>query len=328
MDRYQSRWLVLLVIVLAALPLPSLAAERVRASYAAVNGSQLPVWVARERGIFTKHGLDVDLIYISSGSLNVQALVGGSVQFAAGGPGGVEARLRGIKLLSIANPMPFIATNLVSQPEIKTIADLKGKIGGISRFGSGTDQAVHYLFRKHGFNIDTDLKLLQFGGDANRLAALKVGRAHYTFLGAAATEQAKAQGFRVLATAKQMGIPFPWTAVIVNESWLGANREVAYRYVKAQTEAIWFMKRNRTESERIIAKYMKISDPRLASVEYDFAADLAADLPFPTLDGVRLILENLAQQNPEAARRDPKEFVDSSIVDRLKRERFLESLGK
>lgn len=328
MGRYQSRWLALLVIVLTALPLPSLAAERVRASYAAVNASQLPVWVARERGIFAKYALDVDLLYISSGSLNVQALVGGSVQFAAGGPGSVEARLRGIKLLTIANPLPVVAANLVSQPEIKVIADLKGKIGGISRFGSGTDQAVHYLFRKNGLNIDTDLKLLQFGGDANRLAALKVGRAHYTFLGAADSEQARAQGFRVLATAQQMRIPFPWTAVIVNESWLEANREVAYRYVKAQTEAIWFAKRNRAESERIIAKYMKLSDLRLASVEYDFNAALLADLPFPTLDGVRLILENLAQQNPEAARRDPKEFVDSSVVDRLKRERFLESLGK
>ena len=73
---------------------------------------------------------------------------------------------------------------------------------------------------------------------------------------------------------------------------------------------------------------MKLSDPRLASVEYGFNAPLLADLPFPTLAGVRLILENLAQQNPEAARRDPKEFVDSSVVDRLKRERFLESLGK
>ncbi len=276
---YRRALLVLSLLIATGLPSKLFAAERVRASYAAINASQSPLWVAQERGIYAKHGLDVDLLYISSGSLNVQALMGGSVQFAAGGPAAVEARLRGIKLLIIANPLPALATNLVSLAEIKAISDLKGKIGGISRFGSSTDQGIYYLFRKNGLNPETELKLLQFGGDANRLAALKIGRAHYTFLGAAASEQAKAQGYRILATAQQMGIPFPWTSVIVNESWLGANRETAYRYVKALTEAIWFMKRNRAESERIIGKYMKISDPRLMAVEYDFNVALLPELP-------------------------------------------------
>lgn len=325
---YRRALLALSLLIATSQPSKLFAAERVRASYAALNASQSPLWVAQERGIYAKHGLDVDLLYISSGSLNVQALVGGSVQFAAGGPAAVEARLRGIKLLIIANPLPALATNLVSLAEIKAISDLKGKIGGISRFGSSTDQGIHYLFRKNGLNPETELKLLQFGGDANRLAALKIGRAHYTFLGAAASEQAKTQGYRILATAQQMGIPFPWTSVIVNESWLGANRETAYRYVKALTEAIWFMKRNRAESERIIGKYMKISDPRLMAVEYDFNVALLPELPYPTLEGVRLILENLARQTPEAGQREPREFVDSSTVDRLKREQFLENLSK
>jgi ABC-type nitrate/sulfonate/bicarbonate transport system substrate-binding protein len=205
---------------------------------------------------------------------------------------------------------------------------LKGKIGGISRFGSSTDQGLRYLFRKNGFSVENDLKMLQLGGDANRLAALKAGKIQYTFLGAAASEQARAQGYRLLATAQQMGIPFPWTAVVVNEPWLQANRGVAYRYVKAVTEAIWFMKRNRAESERIIAKYMKINDAKLTAVEYAFNVSLFPDLPYPTLDGIRLILQNLGAENPESARRDPGEFVDNSIVDRLKNENFLASLGK
>ncbi len=303
------------------------AAERVHASYAAVNASQSPLWVARARGFYSKYGLDVDLIYISSGSLNVQAVVGGTVQFAAGGPAALEARLRGPKLLTIANPLTVLASNLVTHSDIKSIGDLKGKIGGISRFGSSTDQGIRYLFRKNGLS-DKDLKLLQLGGDANRLAALKIGKIQYTFLGAAASEQARIQGFRVLATAQQMGIPFPWTSVVVNEPWLEANRDIAYRYVKAVTEAIWFMKRYRTESERIIAQYMKLTDSHLAAVEYNFNVALFPDLPYPTVEGMRLILENVAAENPDFARHDPKEFVDSSIVERLSREQFLENLNK
>jgi len=324
--RRALRGLSLLLAI--CLPARLLAAERIHASYAAPNASQSPLWVAEARGFFAKYGLDVDLIYISSGSLNVQALVGTTVQFAAGGPAALEARLRGPKLLTIANPLTVLATNLVTHPDIKAISDLKGKVGGISRFGSSTHQGLRHLFRANGLNVETDLKMLQLGADANRLAALKIGKIQYTFLGAAASEQARTQGLKILATAQQMGIPFPWTSIVVNESWLEVNRDVAYRYVKAVTEAIWFMKGNRAESERIIAKYMRVSDPHLAAVEYDFNVPLFPDLPYPTMEGMRLILENLAAENPDFARHDPKEFVDSSIVDRLKREQFLESLNK
>jgi NitT/TauT family transport system substrate-binding protein len=302
------------------------AAERIRASYAAPNASQSPLWAAQARGYFAKYSLEVDLLYISSGSLNVQALVGNTVQFAAGGPAALEARLRGPKLLTIANPLNVLASNLVTIPEIKSIVDLKGRIGGISRFGSSTHQGLRYLFRTNGLSVENDLKMLQLGGDSSRLAALKAGKIQYTFLGAAASEQARSQGLKVLATAQQMNIPFPWTSVVVNEPWLEANRDTAYRYVKAVTEAIHFMKKNRGESEKMIAKYMRVDDPRLAAVEYEFNVGLFPDLPYPTLDGMKLILENLAAETPEFARHKPEEFADGSLVERLKREKFLESL--
>jgi ABC-type nitrate/sulfonate/bicarbonate transport system substrate-binding protein len=168
--------------------------------------------------------------------------------------------------------------------------------------------------------------MLQLGGDSSRLAALKAGKIQYTFLGGAASEQARSQGLRVLATARQMNIPFPWTSVVVNEPWLEANRDTAYRYVKAVTEAVHFMKHNRAESEKIIAKYMRLEESRLAAVEYDFNVALFPDLPYPTIDGMKLVLDNLAAETPEFARHKPEEFVDASLVDRLKREKFLESL--
>lgn len=327
MNRLRSVLMGLIVLAVLGLPSTGRAADRVRASYAALNASQSPLWVAQAEGFYAKNGLDVDLIHIGGGSLNVQALVGESVQFAAGGPAAVQARLRGIKLLIIANPLPFLASNLVGVSGIKTLRDLKGKLGGISRFGSSTDQGLQYLFRKAGLNPETDRKILQLGGDANRLAALKIGKIQYTFLGASTSAKAKTFGFRVLATARQMAIPFPWTSVVVREDWLNANRDVAYRYVKSLTEAIWFMKHNRRQSEAVIAKYMKTSDPAVAREEYDFNIALLPDLPYPSLDGVRLILQNLARVHPRAAGLDPREFVDSSLVERLKKENFLGSLG-
>ena len=308
----------------AASDLP--AADRLRISYSAVNATQAFLWVAQEKGFFAKHGLEGELLYINSGSMNIAALVGGSVQVAGGGPVSIEARLRGVRLLILGNPLPVLASNLVVQPEIKGIVDLPGKAAGISRFGSSTDQGFRYLFRKNGLSVEKDLKMLQMGGDSSRVAALKAGTIQYTFLGAAATDQARALGFRVLGTAQQMAIPFPWTSVVVDESWLAGHRDIAYRYLKCSVESIVYMKRNRADSERIISKYMKINEPKLAATEFDFVTSLMPDYPAPTLDGIRLILENFGKEYPDAPRRDPKEFVDGSIIGRLKQERFAENL--
>ncbi len=168
--------------------------------------------------------------------------------------------------------------------------------------------------------------MLQMGGDSSRVAALKAGTIQYTFLGAAASDNARALGFRVLATAQQMAIPFPWTSVVVDESWLNKNRELAYRYMKCSTEAIVTLKRNRADSERIIGKYMKITDPKLMATEFEFVAALMPDYIAPTIDGIKLILDNFGKEYPDAPKRDPKEFVDGSIIERLKSERFVEGL--
>ena len=302
------------------------AADKLRISYSAVNATQAFLWVAQDKGIFAKHGLEGELLYINSGTMNIAALLGGSVQIAGGGPVSIEARLRGIKLTILGNPLPWLASNLVVHPDIKAIPDLAGKFAGISRFGSSTDQGFRYLFRKNGMSVDRDLKMLQMGGDSSRVAALKAGTIQYTFLGAAATDNARSLGFRVLATAQQMAIPFPWTSVVVDESWLVKNRELAYRYMKCATEAIVTMKRNRADSERTIAKYMKISDPKLMATEFEFVASLMPDYIAPTLEGTKLILENFGKEYPDAPKRDPKEFVDGSIIERLKQEKFAEGL--
>ncbi len=302
------------------------AADKLRISYSAINATQAFLWVALDRGIFAKHGLEGELLYISSGTMNIAALLGGSVQIAGGGPVSIEGRLRGIKLTILGNPLPWLASNLVAHPDIKGIPDLAGKLAGISRFGSSTDQGFRYLFRKNGLNVDRDLKMLQMGGDSSRVAALKAGTVQYTFLGAAATDNARALGFRVLATAQQMAIPFPWTSVVVDESWLVKNRELAYRYMKCATEAVVTMKRNRADSERIIGKYMKINDPKLIATEFDFVASLMPDYMAPTFDGIKVILENFGKEYPDAPKRDPKEFADGSIIERLKQERFAEGL--
>src|SRR5512147_1597381 len=117
----------LLVFLTFTLPASHAAgADKLRISYSAINATQAFLWVALDRGIFAKHGLEGELLYINSGTMNIAALLGGSVQIAGGGPVSIEARLRGIKLTILGNPLPWLASNLVVHPDIKAIPDLAG----------------------------------------------------------------------------------------------------------------------------------------------------------------------------------------------------------
>ena len=131
---------VFVTVALLAVTTNAPAADKLRISYSAVNATQAFLWVAQEKGFFAEHGLEGELLYINSGTMNIAALLGGSVQIAGGGPVSIEARLRGIKLLILGNPLPVLASNLVVHPDIKGIPDLAGKFAGISRFGSSTDR--------------------------------------------------------------------------------------------------------------------------------------------------------------------------------------------
>jgi ABC-type nitrate/sulfonate/bicarbonate transport system substrate-binding protein len=116
MGKHKSALVALVAYILTGFVSQLSAADRLRVAYSAVNASQSYLWVAQEMGFYRKHGFEVDLLYINSGSMNIAALLGGSIQIAGGGPVSVEARLRGIKLLILANPMPLVAANWWSIP--------------------------------------------------------------------------------------------------------------------------------------------------------------------------------------------------------------------
>ena len=133
-------FLVALVFLSAA---PSRAAEplrKIRMAFTSLSGSMAPPWVAREAGIFNKHGLEVEVIATPSGVEGMNALIAGEVQFLqiAGGTT-VSAALGGADVMIVATTIGTFVQNLVARPEIEKAEQLKGKAVGISRFGTSID---------------------------------------------------------------------------------------------------------------------------------------------------------------------------------------------
>src|SRR6266513_6151274 len=132
-------------------------------SYASVSGTRGPLWIAKDLGLFEKYGLDGNLIYIASGVVSVNALLGGTVDIiAASGSSAVGAAARGAPLVIVAS-LGHIAYKLVANPSITTIQGLKGKIIGSSRIGAGTDYALKRLLPKLGLTPGKDVQLIPTG---------------------------------------------------------------------------------------------------------------------------------------------------------------------
>jgi ABC-type nitrate/sulfonate/bicarbonate transport system substrate-binding protein len=124
--------ITLLAIGSLALPTRSAALDKINVSYGAISGSMAQTWVAKEAKLFYKHGLDVNLVYISGGPRSIMSLIGGSVQFVNhSGMPALEAYQRGADTALIATPMNQLKHSWWSK-NITNTEQLRGEILGMS----------------------------------------------------------------------------------------------------------------------------------------------------------------------------------------------------
>src|SRR5689334_13972339 len=124
--------------------------ESLIVSYSSLTGNRAPLWIAKESGLYEKHGLDVKLVSIAAGSVSLTALLAGNVQLTTDSSSGVvSAVARGAPIITVSTngALPY---QLIAIPTIKTTADLRGKIVGSSRIGAGTDFLLRRILAKLG----------------------------------------------------------------------------------------------------------------------------------------------------------------------------------
>ncbi len=198
--------------------------QKLRVAYAAITAAFSIPWVAKEAGIFQRHGLDVELVYIASGSRAVQTLVGGSIDVAAiGGPAGVDAKLAGADTVYIAIPVNRVLVFTVAEPNVQRVEELRGKSIGVTRIGTVTDFFTRIFLRQNGLVPDRDAMIRQMGGLPEIVAGLKAGQIQGGTFGFPAVLHARAAGFRVLVDYSTQGFRYPLSSVIVTEKLLRAR---------------------------------------------------------------------------------------------------------
>lgn len=302
---------------------------RIAAGYASLSSAQLPLWMAKEKGLFARNGLDVQAVLLT-GVTPIMALLAADTPITQiAGIGIVNSAIGGSDAVMIAGGTVTLDWWLMSRPEIKTAAQLKGGSVAVSTFGTASDFIARFALQKIGLVPEKDVSMIQLGDPIMRQAALEGNRVQATVHVAPSTFAAQKKGFNLLADVAALGLPYQHTGVATTRKYIREHPEIVRAFIKSYVEAVYQLKSDRKSGLAVLAKYMGgIKDREILEKTYDRAvADhIMPRKQYPTLPGIKMILDSLAVKDPRAAKAKPEDFVDMRFIKELDESGFIDRL--
>ncbi len=326
--RHRSLFVAFIIMVFCGGSGKLNAQERLNFAYISPNaGSSSVLWVAKDAGIFKKHGLDVNVVYIEGTPKALMSLFAGELQVMAGtGPAVVQAKMRGADVTMIMGFEVFLPYYLIAIPDVKRVEDLKGKIGANHSAATSADFAMRLGLRNIGFDPERDVNLRVVGATNLRMLAMQQGQAQFTVITTTEREEAEKRGFKVLVDLASKRIPYPHSGLITSQRMLREKHDAMLRFGRATVEAIHFFKTQKAPTIAVLKKYAK-TDLSTLDTAYAYLKTALPDAPYPTIEGMKTYIAEAGRTQKEIAKTDPASFVDSSIVKSVEKEGFLKSLS-
>jgi NitT/TauT family transport system substrate-binding protein len=319
---------LLTLFALCLLNTPAVAQERLRLAWAGFSPTNSPIWVIEDRKLLQKQGVEPEIIAISASPTVLQALLANEIDAASISVTTLtSSRLQGADTVMIVGVVPTFVDHIVSLKSITKIEDLKGKTAGVNRLGSTSDLGLRLALRKLGIDPDKDVKIIPAGGNPERFAALSKGLTQFTIMPEPFLTQAEKLGFRNLYNVADLKIPFWWNGVLSREAIVKTKRPLLLKLTRAMIEAIHIIKTEKEYAKSLFKKNLGVSDPEGLERAYKDYAAIFPEVPYPTPDGVKTMLDDLVK-NPKAAAADPRSFVDLSLVKEIEATGFIKQLYK
>ena len=307
----------------------AVAQEKLRLAWAGFSPTNSPIWVMEDRKLLQKQGVTPEIIAISASPTVLQALLAEEIDAASISVTTLtSSRLAGADTVMILGVVPTFVDHIISISAITKIEQLRGKTGGVNRLGSTSDLGLRLALRKLGIDPDKDVKIIPAGGNPERFAALSKGITQFTIMPEPFLTEAEKLGFRNLYNVADLKIPFWWNGILTREGIIKAKRPLLQKVTRAVTEAIHIIKTEKEYAKAIFKKNLGVSNPEGLERAYKDYSAVFPEVPYPTPDGVKTMLDDLAIKNPKAAAADPKAFVDLSFVKELEASGFIKQLYK
>ncbi len=303
--------------------------EKLTIGVSAIAPSQAALLVAKEAGFYKDQGLEVDFVFFTNAAVAMQALLTGHLSvLSLGGAPLINAVLAGADITAIAELAGTLAYVLVVAPEITTPADLKGKRLGVNRYGSSPDFALRFALVKLGLDPRRDVTILQIGDQPLRLAALQARSIDGTVIDPPGNIAARRLGFRELTDMPGLGLRYPSSLVAVSKGMIQKRPDTLRRLLTAVVLGTHAFKTRRGETIQVLGKYFKNSDGEALAETHAVYSKLLHEKPFVGPEGVQMVLDQVAVENPRAKTAKPHDFFDMRFVRELDESGFIDRLYK
>ena len=303
---------------------------QVRIALSTPTPHMAPLYVGRDKKFYEKYGLDVQLLLVNSGSLVAQMFAAGELQMTANAPASlISLAASGQKLsffLGLSNTSPF---TMVTQTNIRRAEDLKGKKIGTARFGGSSHISALIALEHLHLDLKRDrIVLIQTGVDPDRMAALESKAIDAAMLQRVATKIMVGKGYYPLLNMVQAKIPYQNTGVTVKRDYAAANAKIMDAFTRATIEAYGYIfnKENKQAVKEVLARNLRLANLDAAEDFYVEAQEELDRKPYPTLEGFKVVIKYVAEQNPKAAAVKAEEIVDTSWLKKLDSEGFFDKV--
>jgi ABC-type nitrate/sulfonate/bicarbonate transport system substrate-binding protein len=303
--------------------------EKLVIGYPAPVASLGIVDVMRKAGLFRKNGLEVDLVYIQGSPILTTAMVSGQVPLSfIGGAAIVASAVGGAETVYLACAINTLYWRVFSTPDVKTVADLKGKKIGVTTIGSQEDSVIRFILKERGLNPDRDFAIVAVGGAPTRLAALSKGIIQASTFIPPQDIAAEKLGLHELIDMSKLGLYNPGSCFASTKSYIKTHRDTVMRVMKTFIEGLRYYKENREFVLKVTADFAQNRDLNVLNPTYDVVTRFQDRVPYVNMKGIEFMLKTLELRDPRAKTFDPANVVDSSFIQELDKAGFIDAVWK
>ena len=278
-------------------------------------------YMARDAGFYAAQGLKVDIIDMNGGSRGAAELQAGGLDVMHVGLSSViRVNRAGGDIRTIGSLSNVIRFTFFAAPGVKTAADLKGGVIGVSSFGSESDATVTLAMQRLGL-ARSDVVVKEYGGGRRRIEAVKSGEIKATPVNEPTASLARAQGVHVLVDLVPEQIPWVFSSIVVRRGDIAGRRDLLMRFLKGTIEGNYLALTDEMRAKEVLAKELKITDSKILDITYDdFKAQSPSNIEV-SLPGAENILAQAA-----AGSRKLEDYVDTSLINALRTEGYFTAM--
>ncbi|MGZ9215200.1 MAG: ABC transporter substrate-binding protein [Candidatus Binatia bacterium] len=323
------------LLILLAIPSGAVAAyaavapNKMTIAYASIGPRSAPLWAAEEYGIFRKHGIEPQVIFVRGAPTLVAALTSGDMDIGyTGGTAVLGASVAGIDLKILAVLTNRVTYDLVARPGIKSAEDLRGKRFGVTSIGGTLWMGGVLGLEKLGIDSSRDdIRFLVLGDQVVLSQALEDNRIDATVLDMVFSKRLAQKGFPILAELHKTNLPITSTSIVARQAYIQKNPQLMENFMKAVMEGIAFVlgPPNKAATIKLLQRRLHVSEREAEEGFVDMLIGMDKK-PFPSMEGLRNIQRLMKQRNPKMANVKVEDLVDDQILRRLDEAGYIDKL--